>query len=80
MKTTLMLSASLALLAGLVMAAGVTGITEDGSVDGNTAYQITCDDGDSFRIWNSSGEWWDGAGAQGGQSRSLEEQAAFLCG
>lgn len=69
----------LAFMASAALAAGVASITEDGSVDGNTAYQITCSDGDNFRIWNSSGEWWDGSGAQGGQSRNLDEQAQFLC-
>lgn len=59
--------------------AGVSNITENGSVSGNTAYKIQCSSGKVWRIWRSSGQWWDGLGAQGGQPRDLNEQASFLC-
>jgi hypothetical protein len=58
---------------------GVQSIVENGRVDGNTAYRITCANGRTHRIWRSSGEWWDGRGPQGGQPRGLEAQAALLC-
>jgi len=61
--------------------AGVSGIQEDGrSASGKTMYKVTCSSGKTWRIYRSSGQWYDGTGAQGGQSRDLNEQAAFLCG
>ncbi len=55
-------------------------ITESGtSASGKTAYKITCPSGRDFRIWRSDGEWWDAFGAQGGNSRNLNQQASFLC-
>lgn len=60
--------------------AGVSGIHEDGySASGKTMYKVTCTNGKTWRIYRASGQWYDGTGAQGGQSRSLNEQAAFLC-
>lgn len=67
------------LMAAPAYAGGVSSITENGSVSGNTAYRIQCTNGQSWRIWRSSGEWWYGSGAQGGQYRNLNEQATFLC-
>jgi hypothetical protein len=79
-KKTIILGVTLAFTAGTAMAAGVSGISENGkSASGKTMYKITCTDGDSFRIYWADGQWYDGYGAQGGQSRSLNEQAAFLC-
>lgn len=61
--------------------ANVSSIQEDGrSASGKTMYKVTCSNGRTWRIYRSSGQWYDGTGAQGGQSRSLNEQAAFLCG
>jgi hypothetical protein len=61
--------------------AGVSGIQQDGrSASGKTMYKVTCSSGKTWRIYQSSGQWYDGTGAQGGQSRNLNEQAAFLCG
>lgn len=62
-----------------VFAGGVSGISKNGTVSGNTAYKIQCSSGREWRIWRSSGQWWDGRGAQGGQYRDLNEQANFLC-
>lgn len=74
------LGVALVLTAGASIAAGVSGISENGkSASGKTMYKITCTDGKSFRIYWADGQWYDGYGAQGGQSRNLNEQAAFLC-
>lgn len=60
--------------------AGVSNIQKDGrSAGGQTMYKVTCTSGKTWRIYRSSGQWYDGRGAQGGQSRDLNEQAAFLC-
>lgn len=68
-----------ALLAHPVMA-GVSSIQKDGrSASGKTVYKVTCTSGKTWRIYRSNGQWYDGIGAQGGQSRDLNEQAAFLC-
>ena len=77
-KLTTVVTLSL-MLASPSFAGGVSSISENGSVSGNTAYRIQCSNGQSWRIWRSSGQWWDGSGAQGGQPRNLNEQAAFLC-
>lgn len=56
-------------------------IQNDGSsASGKPAYSIGCPSGRNFRIWRSDGQWWDARGAQGGNSRSLDDQANFLCG
>jgi len=60
--------------------AGVSNISENGSsASGKTAYKIKCTSGRDWRIWRANGQWWDGSGAQGGQSRDLNAQAKFLC-
>lgn len=59
--------------------AGSVSISQNDSVSGTTAYKIQCSGGQEWCIWRSSGQWWDGRGAQGGQSRNLNEQASFLC-
>ena len=60
---------------------GVGSVKLGGAVSGTSAkaYIITCNSGRTWRIWRSSGQWWDGRGAQGGQNRDLEQQAEFLC-
>lgn len=60
---------------------GVVGpIVESGkNTSGKTTYKFRCAGGREWRIWFSDGEWWDGLGAQGGNSRNLTEQANFLC-
>lgn len=79
MKKSLALGAALAVIATAGVA-GVSSISEDGrSASGKTMYRVSCTNGQSYRIYWSDGQWWDGYGAQGGQSRSLNEQAAFLC-
>ncbi|HBS27686.1 MAG TPA: hypothetical protein DD827_11305 [Gammaproteobacteria bacterium] len=81
MKKVIGLGTVIALAAGVAMAASVSGISENGkSASGKTMYKITCSDGKSLRIYRSDGQWYSaGSGAQGGQSRSLNEQASFLC-
>lgn len=61
--------------------AGVKSIERYGRVSGTNkiAQLVTCNNGEEWRIWRSNGQWWDGRGAQGGNYRSLNEQAAFLC-
>ena len=49
------------------------------SASGKNAFSIECPSGRSFRIWTANGQWWDARGAQGGNSRSLEQQAKYLC-
>ncbi|WP_420567320.1 hypothetical protein [Thalassovita sp.] len=60
---------------------GVRSITDGGRVSGTDkrASKIQCNNGRTHRIWRSSGQWWYGSGAQGGQNRNLQEQAEFLC-
>lgn len=62
-------------------ARGVASVNSDGRVSGTniTASRVTCNNGSSRRIWYQNGQWWDLYGAQGGDSRSLQEQAEFLC-
>lgn len=78
MKTTTALILAL-MVATPALAGSVSSISENGSVSGNTAYKIKCSGGQEWRIWRSSGEWWYGSGAMGGQGRNLNEQASFLC-
>lgn len=79
MKKTIALTATLAFVA----TAGVAGVSSISKADittsGHQAYKIVCTNGKEYRIWWASGQWYDGWGAQGGQSRNLNEQAAFLC-
>lgn len=60
---------------------GVKSIKASGRVSGTdlTAQTVFCNNGKEWRIWRSNGQWWDGRGAQGGNYRSLSEQAVFLC-
>lgn len=60
---------------------GVKSIQPSGRVSGTnlTAQTVTCHSNKQWRIWKSNGQWWDGRGAQGGNSRSLSEQAELLC-
>ena len=74
------LATLLSLAAFSTSAASVSGISENGrSASGKTMYKVTCSDGSSWRIYYSGGQWYDGTGAQGGNSPNLNEQAAFLC-
>lgn len=79
--TVAVLSTALALTALSSSAeANVSGIREDGrSASGKTMYRVSCANGKTWRIYWANGQWYDGVGAQGGQSRNLQQQAAFLC-
>lgn len=79
MKKIIVTTAAFVICASAAFAGGVSSISNSGKVSGNSAYSIQCSNGKEWRIWRSSNQWWDGRGAQGGQSRSLNEQAAFLC-
>ena len=68
------------LLAQPVLAGSVVNIQENGrSASGKTMYKVSCSSGRSWRIYRADGQWYDGTGAQGGQSRNMNEQATFLC-
>ena len=74
------LAVTIALAATAAHAGGVASISEaDITTNGYQAYKIVCSNGNDYRIWWADGQWYDGWGAQGGQSRNLEEQAEFLC-
>jgi hypothetical protein len=61
--------------------AGVSSIDNAGtSASGKSMYKVTCTNGNSYRIYKSSGEWYEASlGAIGGNYRSLQEEAKVVC-
>jgi len=61
--------------------AGVNSVERSGtSSSGKPMYEVSCSNGNTYRIYKSGGEWYEASlGAVGGNYRDLNEQAEVMC-